>query len=272
MNVHDSFMEVIESLWWGFHELGFECTFRLNQLDRDCVNIAFGWVAAFNCGLAHTYPQDTILYNFEQWSGDQLEVNSELQKIADKFQIWDYSLGNIHKWKALNPKYTPYYAKVSFAPNLVKINPVEEDIDILYIGSMDAARARKISACQANVGLNRNSVVTVSGIWGKRRDDFMARSKLLLNLSYPDSPHTIFEIVRVSYYLANKKAVVCEYHPALEIEDDMKKVLKFAKANDIPVVCDDLVHNPEKRRAYAAECFDVFRERDVRDVIKGFFC
>ena len=272
MNVQDSFMEVIESLWWGFTDLGFKCTFRINEVDRNCLNIAFGWVAAFYAGLMDIYPPGTILYNFEQWSGKRLiEENPVFHQIAQRFQIWDYSINNIDRWNELNPKFTPFYAKVSFSPNLIKIEPAEEDIDILYIGSLGASRAEKVTACQGNIGLNRNSVVAVSGIWGKRRDDFISRSKVLLNLSYPNSKYTVFEIVRVSYYLANRKAVVCEKHPDLEIEDDMRRVLKFVDPTEFAIVCDNLVHDSEKRKAYAEECFEVFSQRDVRDVIRDFF-
>jgi hypothetical protein len=71
--------------------------------------------------------------------------------------------------------------------------------------------------------------------------------------------------------LANKKAVVCEYHPGLEIEDDLREVLKFVSADEFAVCCDQLVHDPAGRKSYAEACFEVFARRDVRDVIKGFF-
>lgn len=272
MNVHDSFQEVIDSLMWGFNDLGIECTFRINEVDRSCVNIAFGWVNAFNNGLMDIYPHGTILYNMEKWSNQSFVNDPFFHVIADRFQIWDYNLATLEKWRELNPRFLPYYARVSFAPNLVKVPPqAEEDIDILFIGSLNESRAAKVMDCQRNIGVNRNSVVTVSGIWGARRDDFISRSKVLLNLSCPGGQYSTFEIVRVSYYLANKKAVVCEYHPGLEIEDDMRNVLKFVPADEFAVCCNDLVHDADKRKAYADACFDVFSARDVRDVIKGFF-
>ena len=268
MNIHNAFLEVIESLQWGFTNLGFECTFRINEVDRTCVNIAFGWVAAFNSGHMDIYPPGTILYNLEQWSNTRLYDQPVFHHIAEKFQIWDYSLGNLARWNELNPKYTPYYARISFAPNLIKIQPAEEDIDILFIGQLNHGRADKVAACQSNVGLNRNSVVSVSNVWGRQRDDFISRAKLMLNLS---SPTGVFEIVRVSYYLANKKAVVCEYHPNLVVEDDISEIVKFVATSDMASYCDSLVHDAEKRKNYAEKCFDFFCQRDVRDVIRNFF-
>ncbi len=272
-NILNSHLEVIESLVWGFNNLGFDCSFRTNQFDAGCTNIVFGWEVAIQLvqrGLLGELPEGTILYNFEQYSTQSLKGREAYEQIAEKFQIWDYCIGNIARWKELNPKYEPYYAKVSFAPSLMKIPPAEnEDIDITYIGSLGPRRSEKMITCGQTA--NRNSVVSLSNMWGELRDEFISRSKVLINISEEKQNMKVFEIVRVSYYLANKKAVVCEFLPDMEIEDDMLQVLKFEPAENIGSVCDDLVQNVGIRKNYAEECFERFRERDVRDVIKNFF-
>lgn len=271
MNIHNAFLEVIETLRWGFTDLGYDCSVSLNEVDRRCQNIAFGWVSAFNAGNMHIYPPGTILYNFEQWSNRNLADDPVIREIARNFQIWDYSPGNIRRWQALESARAPYYAPVSFAPSLVRIAPAPEDIDILFVGTINANRATKLEACQDNIGMHRNSLVAMSGIWGAQRDAFIARAKLLLNLSYPNTEGTIFEVVRVSYYLANSKAVVCEHHPALEIEPDLAQQLHFAPADQLAAVCDGLLHDTPRRLAYAQAAHECFAQRDVRDVIRGFF-
>jgi hypothetical protein len=45
----------------------------------------------------------------------------------------------------------------------------------------------------------------------------------------------------------------------------------FGSAAEMPTLCDLLIHDPARRQRYAEDCFEVFRQRDVRDVIKGFF-
>jgi len=266
----DCHLEVIASLQWGFNALGYECSFMTNAINTSCRNIVFGWVPSIKRGYIDEFPDDTILYNFEQYSTATMKGFPVLEMVAQRFQIWDYSQGNVRRWNELNPKLPAYYAKVSFAPNLINLTPSEpEDIDILFVGSISPSRAESLIACGST--FSRHALVTLSNVWGKQRNDFIARAKLLINLSNGDPLFKIFEIVRVSYYLANRKAVVCELTPQLEIEEDLKDVLRFVPSKELGAACDDLILNPEKRKAYADECFEVFRRRDVRDVIRNFF-
>lgn len=270
-NILDSYLEVIASLQWGFDALGYQCSFTTNEIARDCQNIVFGWYPAIQIGNIDNFPAGTILYNLEQYSMNPTKgVDKVLEMAAERFQIWDYSQGNVNWWNKLNPRFQAYYAKVSFAPNLMKIAPLEsEDIDILYIGSLGPNRVNSLNATSST--LSRHGLVTLSNIWGKQRDDFVARSKLLLNVRSENPLFGIFEIVRVSYYLSNRKAVVCELTPNLEIEEDLRDVLRFVPHDEMGAACDDFLLSPEKRQAYADECFEAFRRRDVRDVIGNFF-
>ncbi len=267
----DCHLEIIESLMWGFKNLGFECTFRTNEVDYGCINIIFGWIVAIQL-MQHgeEFPEGTIIYNFEQYSTESMRGKHLLEQVAEKYQIWDYSIGNVIRWKEMNPKFDPYYARVSFAPNLMKIPRTEkEDIDVAYIGSHGLKRISKLMSCAGT--LNRNAIVNMTNIWGELRDGFISRSKILLNLSEENPAMNIFEIVRVSYYLANKKAVLCDFVPGLEIEDDVRKVLKFVKPQDFGKFCDNLIQDSTARKDYAEECFEIFRQRDIRNVIKDFF-
>jgi hypothetical protein len=262
----DSYLEVIDSLIWGFTALGYDCTYRVNEIDRGRTNIVFGWIPAFLGGFADQFPPDSILYNLEQFSQRPMRGMSALELAAERFQVWDYAPGNIRQWQELNPKHQPYYARVAFAPSLVKPPAPEEDIDISYVGSLSATRAAKIIDC-TNTDSNY-SVVTLSNVWGRQRDDFIARSKVMLNISGENPAMTIFEIVRVSFYLANRKAVVCELLPQLEIEDDMRSALCFAPTDQLRQSCQKLLDEPAYRRDYVEASHEAFRSRDV---IRGFF-
>ena len=272
-NILNSHLEVIGTLLWGFNTLGVNCTFRTNEIDSNCVNIVFGWEIAFyliNMGRLEELPNDTILYNLEQYSTYNLKDIEICMRCAKKYQIWDYSTGNIKRWKELQPKYEPYYAKISFAPSLLKIpHAVKEDIDIAYVGSIGSKRAETLFSCGGT--LNRNSVIGITNMWGEQRDEFISRAKILLNLSGGLAHMKIFEIVRVSYYLANKKAVICELVPGAEIEEDLSNILKLIEPNNIGAACDELLKDSENRKKYAEECYEVFRERDIRNVISNFF-
>lgn len=266
----NSYMEVIESLQWGFQALGYECSFRLNELDHSCVNIVFGAIAAINMG--NTFPAGTILYNMEQYAGFESKSPESFAAIADRYQIFDYSQANVDWWLQFNPRFQPYYARVSYAPCLTRIKPREdEDIDLLFIGALYPGRAENLFNCGKVVSAHAHSVVSLTHIWGQQRDEFISRAKVMLNLNNQSADSKVFEIVRVSYYLANGKAVVCESRPDYEIESDMQAVLRFGDSQRLPELCAELVQDPELRQRYAQECFEVFAQRDVRDVVTGFF-
>ena len=83
----------------------------------------------------------------------------------------------------------------------------------------------------------------------------------------------IFEIVRVSYLMANKKAVICDFSDELEIEDDLRRdnTLRFVRSAEIQSACQALVADAAAREAYAAQGYECFKQRDIRQVITGFF-
>ena len=168
-------------------------------------------------------------------------------------------------------KFPVYFAKISYAPTLEKVSiNVVQDIDFLFYGSISHERLdvlRNITKMRDD--LSYPSVVTLTSIYGKQRDDFISRSKVILNISHQIN----FEIVRVSYLLANKKAVLCvSDYEGLQVEDDLKNnCLNFVKTEDIFEECEHLLSDDTYRNNYAEHCYQVFKKRDVREVIMEFF-
>jgi hypothetical protein len=268
--IANAFQEVIDSLLWGLRDLGYEAAFTVNQLDRRGVNIIFGWIWAYFLDAFDQFPANSILYNLEQFSVGSMRGQPHLEAAAARFQIWDYSLANLPVWQELAPTHPVYYARISFAPSLVRIAPAAvEDIDFLYIGSTGPKRTEKLAAI---AGSNqRHGLVSLTNVWGGQRDEFIGRAKVLLNVSSEVPSMKIFEVVRVSYYLANRKAVLCELEDGVDIEPDLRQVLRFAATADLGAAADELMLDPARRERYALDCFEVFRQRDVRDVIRRFF-
>ncbi len=265
-----SYNEVVESYYWGFHALGFAVERRVNHHNPEARNIVFGYQIPIQLGLIDTFPSDTIFFNLERLVG--VDPNDSWSKtVAGKFQIWDYSHSNAVFWSMLNPAFPVYFAKTSYAPILEKIpQDVPLDIDVLFYGSLTHIRLEslnKISVMRQN--LTGLSVCTLSNIYGKQRDDLIARSKVILNFSNGIN----FEIVRVSYLLANKKAVLCIADgDGVQVEDDLRHgALKFVKTQDVFEVCQAMVDDDEGREKYANAGYEVFKLRDIRDVIGGFF-
>lgn len=264
----DSYLEVIESLRWGFEALGYDVAFRVNSIDNGALNILFGWIPAFQMGLADQLPKDTILFNMEQFAAGNLRGLQHVERALADFQVWDYSRANIANFAQLAPSKPVYWARTSYAPTLQRIAPAEEDIDLLYIGSLSPRRSEKV---QAATGPAQWSLVTLANVWAEQRDAFIGRSRVLLNVSHENPAMNIFEEVRVSYYLANRKAVVCEEVAGQHVEPDMASTLRFAPAGQLADACHALLEDPAARRVYAEEAHAMFVQRDVRDVIRGFF-
>ena len=265
-----SYHDVLESYYWGFNALGFQVERRGNQIIPDALNIIFGYQIPLQLGLIDSYPENTIFMNFERLAASGHSLQMEII-IGKRFQIWDYSDANIAIWNSIETKFPVYFAKVAYAPILEKVpSNIPQDIDFLFYGSLTPERLSVISKItKMRSDLTHFSVVTLMSIYGKQRDEFIARSKVVLNISHQVN----FEIVRVSYLLANKKPVLCYSDTeALQVEPDLKNnCLKFVNANNIYEECERLILNEEYRNFYAENCYQIFKKRDVKNIIKEFF-
>ena len=265
-----SYAEVVESYFWGFHVLGFAVERRVNHHNPEARNIVFGYQIPIQLGLIDTYPSDTIFFNLERLVGvDPSDPWSNA--VASRFQIWDYSDSNAEFWNMLDTVYPVYFARTSYAPNLEKIpHDVPLDIDVLFYGSLTHPRLESLNRIAVmRQNLTGMSICTLSYIYGKQRDDFIARSKVILNFSNAIN----FEIVRVSYLLANKKAVLCIADGEdVRVDEDLRHgALKFVKTENVFEVCQALVDDDEGREKYANAGYEIFKQRDIRYVIKVFF-
>ncbi|MGN6826249.1 hypothetical protein [Paucibacter sp. M5-1] len=270
VGILDAYNEVVESYHWGFAALGHEVQRRINHFDPEALNIVFGFQIPLQLGLIDSFPSGTIFFNMERYADKDLR-GTGAQYVADRFQIWDYSQSNVASWNAINPRFPAYHALTAYAPNLEKVpQGVAQDIDVLYYGNITADR---MEALHKVSGLRRDlsglSVMTLCNVWGKQRDEFIARAKVVVNFSRG----TIFEIVRVSYLLANRKAVVCDYSEELEIEDDLRQdgALQFVKTEQLQAACEALVADDAARERYALQGYELMRRRDIRTVIQRFF-
>ena len=264
-----SYHDVLESYYWGFNALGFQVERRGNQIIGDAINIIFGYQIPIQLGLIDSYPENTIFINFERLAGG---YSLEMEKIVgQRFQVWDYSDANMSIWKSIATKFPVYFAKIAYAPILEKVpSNVIQDIDFLFYGSLTPERREVISKItKMRNDLSHLSVVTLISIYGKQRDEFIARSKVVLNISHQVN----FEIVRVSYLLANKKPVLCYTdNKMLQVEEDLKdNCLKFVDANNVYDECELLISDQIYRDTYAEKCYQIFKNRDVMQVIKDFF-
>jgi hypothetical protein len=256
--------EFIETMKWGLEQLGYEVSHAINSYELGCRNIIFG-AQILPIDFMQNFPDDTIIYNTEQMkelTGDCLR--EEMLFYAKHFEVWDYKQENLAVWATVKDKRNIKYIPIGYAPILTRIEkPAYQDIDVLIYG-LPAEKRSRVFEKVANAGL---STVFACGFYGESRDSFIARAKVVLNASaYPAQQ---FEIVRVSYLLANKKAVVSilEENTSVE-EEDIKSCIKFTTLEDLVADCCHLVDNEAERIHLEQLGFETIIKRDIRDILK----
>lgn len=101
---------------------------------------------------------------------------------------------------------------------------------------------------------NGLKVKTLFGVYGKEKDAWVERSKLVLNLHYYNSQ--IFEIVRVFYLLTNSIAVVGEVNETTSIDAMYKQGIYATKYDDLVFGCMKLIKNDELRQKIQIEALN----------------
>ncbi len=200
-------------------------------------------------------PPHAIVFNLEPASA--LANNPSYCERLRRNAVLDYSprnaswirdeTGNAHV-QVLGIGYRPELSRISAAP--------EQDVDVLFYGSVNVRRQLVLDELAA-AGLK---VKALFGVYGAERDRWIARSKLVLNLHlFADQVH---EVVRSSYLLANRKAVVCECDEATEIDPDLRTAMACVPAAQLVETCVGLVRDEARRRALEQRGFETFSRRD----------
>lgn len=259
----NGYKEVIESVEWGLSQLGHEVSYSLNKYEPSAINIIFG-AQVLSIDFLKQMPSNSIVYNFEQLRGYQKEqIRPEVHYYAEHFQIWDYSIPNVDCWNALGVK-NAKLVRVGYAPILTRIPKSNiQDIDVFIYGLSGEKRLNAFHNL-SHFGLN---VVFACGLYGDARDALISRSKVILNINLYDFSQ-IFEIVRVSYLFANKKAVVATLDSNTFVEKDVKNAVKFTTLEKIVADCVRLVDNENERTRLETAGYEAFAKRDIKEILR----
>lgn len=259
----NGYMEVIETLAWGLQFLGHNVTYALNHGEPEATNIVFG-AHVLPIEFLEQLPAASIIYNFEQMRGLQPnQIRTEVRFIAGKFRIWDYSISNFDAWKGLGVN-APTLVPVGYAPVLTRIQKCKmQDIDILIYGLPGDKRLQAFDSL-SQAGL---VVMFVCGLYGQARDDLIARSKIVLNINLYDYAQ-IFEIVRVSFLFANKKAVVATRDTNTYVEPDIGASVKLTTPDQLVDDCERLLADDKERRKLELTGFENFVKRDISKILE----
>jgi len=262
--VHSSaFSEIAETLIASFGNLGIACGFSENEYNVDSINIILG-AHLIDSNSYSKIPRDSIIYNFEQLAEESPWVTSGYMRLITGFRVWDYSLRNMQFLEKYELKYPIVHMPVGYAREMSRIEKAaEQDIDVLFYGSLNTRRGRILDEL-SDLGYR---VERLCGVYGTQRDEWIARSKLILNIHYYKSK--ILEIARVSYLLANKKAVVSECDAYTEVEPGFEEALALVPYGDLVGECQHILKNSALRKEYEAKGFEIMSQRDQTLYLEG---
>ena len=254
----DALTELAESVYYGLRRLGLPVTFHEPPLPSSRT-IIFG-AHLLDAASARAVPADAIIFNSEQIDADSPWLSGPYMEVLRTHHVWDYSAENVQRLTQRGV-HTVQHVPLGYLPELSRIAPAAQDIDVLFYGSVNPRRQFILEALQRR-GLK---VTALTGCYGEARDQLIARSKVVLNLHYYESK--VFEIVRVSYLLSNFKAVVAECDAGTSIEPDLLEALRTAPYDGLVDACVELVQDEAGRRALAQRGYELFAARPAESVL-----
>ena len=230
--------ELAELIHFSVLELGLKSQITFNYCDNNpsTKNIVLG-AHLLNDNLIEDIPENTIIFNTEQIESITENWKKKILNLARKNIIfWDYSQYNLdYLSKTINIKGKLF--QIGYQKELNRINhSIDKNIDVLFYGSINARREHIINKLKDR----KINVKTLFGVYGKERDDLIAKSKLILNMHMYDSK--IFEIVRVFYLLSNSIPVLTEVGSDTKFNNDF-----------LDLVCKSTYENIEKNIIYLLE-------------------
>jgi hypothetical protein len=207
-------------------------------------------------------PEGSILYNLEQFHSAAPWFSGAIADALRRHPVWDYSEKNLLRLQAAGYAALGRHVPIGYVPQLTRIAPAKtQDIDVLFYGSMNERR----DAVLRTLGKQGLKVFHAFNAYGRARDALIARAKVVLNIHY--YPAQIFEMVRVSYLLANRKAVVTEDDGDTDIDDDLRDAVAAVPYASLAGTALRLARDDLARAALEQRAYDRFRARPQASIL-----
>ena len=255
-----SFEEQAIALEAAFKALGYEASIITDPKDMKGYTVVLG-ANLLATVRPESLPRKLIIYNMEQIQEGSEWITPEYLSLLKRYPVWDYSLRNIEKLRHLGVQKIALCG-VGYMPELSRIPAMEEDIDVVFVGTMNPRRIKVLEALAAR-GIK---VTAAFDMYGKERDTLLARGKIGLNMHFYEAQ--IFEITRVSYLLANHKCVVSETGHDRELEDPLREGIAFTAYDGIVDTCARLLSKPDERNSLAQKGFELYRQCSLIPMLK----
>ena len=256
-----AFAEVAESIHYGLQSLGHDSVLTTEGALPGRRHIVLGSNLLVNYDMP--LASDAILYNLEQVYVGSPWLVPELVALFRRYTLWDYSPRNVGVLDSLGIP-VAHVVPIGYAPELTRIERAPEgDIDVLFFGSINPRRKAVLDQMR-EAGLKVRSVF---GVYGQERDALIGRAKLLLNVHYYDAK--VLEMVRISYLLANRCAVLSEHSSDRSEDAAIAEGVAFAAYDNLVQRARELVKAPAERRRLAQRGFELIRARPIVEYLRA---
>jgi hypothetical protein len=212
----------------------FDLIYDLTSIENNFNNIFISNIYSIDINILNTIKNienKIILINTEYYNNcNVINILNEINNYNLNIYIFEYNILNIEYYKKnlLNLKY--YFIPLVYNCflenyynlNITKIDYINKDIDILFIGSINDRRNNILN----NLKIKYN-VHIINGYSGfeenKNICKFIERSKIVLNILYYNN-NIIFDYYRNSFLLSNKVLLISEKYISYnyEIEEELK--------------------------------------------------
>lgn len=253
-----AFSELAESLHHALLALGHDSVLSTRTDNRRRRHIVFG--ANLLVKRPQPLPEDSILYNLEQLGPDSPWDTPAYRELLSRYRVWDYAQSNIRRLAehGIAAEHLP----VGWMPQLKRIAERGRDLDVLFYGVVNQRRADALNAVIAR-GLRLH---VLTDVYGRERDAWIARSRVVLNLHH--YPANLFEVVRVSYLLGNGVCVLSERGDDAELEQPYQGAVAFADYADLPDACLALVRDPARQAQLRQSAVEAMARLDLRNLLQ----
>lgn len=252
------FLPMAEALCAGLKELGHDTKILTNGLEIDLKKRAIILGAHLLGGIQP--PSNWIIYNTEQ-IGEGFANNPQYIMLMRHYEVWDYSMMNIEALSQMG--ITAKYCGVGYSPCLSQIEkPETQDIDVLFYGSLNERRKKVLEEISTKCKFHFSF-----GVYGQELNKLIARSKVIVNLHFYET--VIFEIIRCSYLMANKKCIVSEFGKDYSLEEPFLDAICFSSYKDIADNCLSLLQWQDARELKEQIAFETFSKMLQSNYLKA---
>jgi hypothetical protein len=257
---HRTFDEVADALEDAFRELGGSAPIVRNPEEwNGRIPIVLGANLLWRLGYP-PMPPNSIIFNLEQMIEGSVWMSDRYLPALQQFPVLDFSKQNLASLHGLGIRHARLL-EIGYSPALAKIPiSLEKPYDVIFYGSVNDRRQRIIDELVAR------GMITASlrGIYGPDRDLHIGRAKLVVNIHYYEQ--SAFEVVRVSYLVANKIPVLSERRP--DETDGEWAGVEYASYDQLVERCIALVDDDRWRERLAEDGFRHFSERRQADLLR----